>query len=111
MANTYKQLGQARENSTNAVSVYSPDASQEVIIKSIIVANTSGADAAVRIFLDDDGTTYDETTAIAWDVTIPANSVWDREITLCMNNAAGNLAYRSSVANALTLTAFGVIKT
>jgi len=111
MANTYKLLGQARENSTNAVSVYSPDASQEVIIKSIIIANTSGAAATVRIFHDDDGTTYDESTAIAWDVAIPANSVWDRGMTLCMNNAAGNIAYRSSVANSLTISIYGVVKT
>lgn len=111
MANTYQLLGQARENSTNAVSVYSPGASEEVIIKTIIVANTSGANATVRIFHDDDGTTYDESTAIAWDVTIPANSTWDRGMTICMNNASGNLAYRSSVANALTITVYGCIKT
>jgi hypothetical protein len=110
MANTYQQLGQARENSTNAVSVYSPGASEEAIIKSIIVANTSGADATVRIFVDDDGTTYDESTAIAWDVTIPADSVWDFETTICMNDATGNLAYRSSVSNALTVTVNGVVK-
>jgi hypothetical protein len=111
MANTYKQLAQKRENSTNAVSVYSPNASEEVIIKSIIVANTSGADADVRIFHDDDGTTYDESTAIAWDVTIPTDSVWDREVTICMNNSSGNLAYRSSVSNALTISVHGVVKT
>ena len=107
MANTFKQLGQARENSTNAVSVYSPSTSTETIIKSILVANTSGANATVRMFLDDNGTTYDESTAIAWDVTIPANSVWDREVTLCMNVSTGNFAYRSSVANALTITLCG----
>jgi acetyltransferase-like isoleucine patch superfamily enzyme len=111
MANTYQQLGQARENSTNAVSVYSPGASEEVIIKQIIVANTSGAAATVRMFHDNDGTTYDESTTVGWDVTIPANSVWDRGVTICMNNAAGNFAYRSSVANALTITIYGVVKT
>ena len=111
MANSYQQLGQARENSTNAVSVYSPGASEEVIIKSVIVANTSGSAATVRIFHDDDGTTYDESTALAWDVNIPADSVWDREVTLCMNDSTGNLAYRSSVANALTITAYGVVVT
>ena len=106
---TYQQLGQARENSTNAVSVYSPGASEEVIIKSVIVANTSGANATVRIFLDDNGTTYDETTALAWDVTIAANSVWDREVTLCMNDSTGNLAVRTDTADALTFTAFGAV--
>jgi len=107
-SNTFKQLGQARENSTSAVSVYSPPASTETVIKSILIANTSGADAIIRMFVDDDGTTYDESTTIAWDVNIPADTVWDREVTICMNNSAGNFAYRSSVANALTITLFGL---
>ena len=111
MANTFKLLGQARENSTNAVFVYSPPASTETIIKSIVVANTSGAVATVRMFIDDDGTTYDESTSIGWDVTIQAGSVWDREVTFCMNNSSGNFAYRSSVANALTITLSGTEQT
>lgn len=107
----YKQLGQARENSTNAVSVYSPAADTETIFSVIVIANTSGAIATVRMFLDNDGTTYDETTTNAWDVNIPAGSVWDREVTFTMNNSAGNFAYRSSVANALTITIWGTEKT
>lgn len=111
MGFTYKELGQSRENSTNAVSVYSPGASTEAIIKFVNIANTSGSDATVRMFVDNNGTTYDESTAIAWDVTVPANSVWDREVTVCMNNSSGNFAYRSSVANALTISIYGTEKT
>lgn len=111
MANTYKQLGQARENSTNAVSVYSPPAGAQTIIKTILITNTSGASATVRVFVDDDGTTYDESTAIVWDAQVPVNdtlSVTYQSDTLAMNNSAGNLAYKSSVANALTITVFGL---
>lgn len=104
MPRTYKQIGQARENSTNAVSVYSPAASTQTIVRSIIVTNTSGADAKVRIFVDSNGTTYDESTAVAWDVIVRGDTSWDREVTFCMNDSSGNLAYRSSVANALTIT-------
>jgi hypothetical protein len=107
MAFQEKQLGQARENSTNAVSVYSVDVDTTGIIKFITIANNSGSDAAVRLFVDDDGTTYDETTTIAWDITIPADSVWDRHVFIAMNNSSGNFAYRSSIANALTITLFG----
>ena len=113
MALTYKQLGQARAADLNAVSVYSPGASTEAILPpgSIIVANTSGAVAAVRLFLDDDGTTYDETTAIAWDVEILADSIWAFPGRITMNDATGNLAYRTSVASALTITISGLEKT
>lgn len=106
-----KQLGQARENSTNAASVYSPAADTTAIIKSIVICNQSGADATFRLFLDDDGTTYDESTALYWDITIPANGSVPLDTYYTMNNSSGNLAYRSSVANALTITVFGAEST
>lgn len=107
MAYQEKQLAQSRENSTTAVSVYSPTSGTS-IIKNIIVTNTSGAPADLRLFLDDDGTTYDESTVLAWDVTIAAGSIFTLDGHMGMNNTSGNLAYRSSVANALTITVFGV---
>ncbi len=102
-----KQLGQARENSTNPVSVYSPGASTTTIIKTIILCNTSGAAATFRLFLDDDGTTYDESTALGWDVDLDGGSMVELDTFMPMNNANGNFAYRSSVANAITITIGG----
>ncbi len=107
MALQEKQLGQARENSTNAVSVYSPAASTTAVIKTIVIANTSGSAATYRLFLDDNGTTYDASTALAWDVSLPADSVVQIDGMFPMNNASGNFAYRSSVANAITITLLG----
>jgi len=108
MAETFKQLGQARENSTNPASVYSPGASTQAIIKAIYICNQSGADATFRVFVDDDGSTYDQTSCLVYDETIPADSTTVLTDPICMNDATGNLAYRSSVANALTCTVFGV---
>ena len=109
MALTYAQLAQARENSTNAVSIYSPGAGEtvQVLLK---IANTSGAAALVRVFHDNDGTTYDERTALVWDFSLDAG-LFLPVGGIFMNNAAGNLAYRSSVANALTATVYGIVKT
>ncbi len=107
-----QQLAQARENSTNAVSVYSPGASETAVIKLIEVVNTSGAAATVRLFIDDDGTTYDESTAIGgWDTPVPVDGVLEWDGFRAMNDATGNLAYRSSVANALTITVHGAVIT
>ena len=111
MGLTYKLLGQARENSTNAVSVYSPSASTETIIKTIVVANTTSSAATFRMFVDDNGTTYDESTALAFDMDISANSVVQFDGEYIMNDSNGNFAYRSSVANALTITLFGMERT
>lgn len=107
MALQEKQIGQARENSTSAISVYSPGASTTAIIKSIMLANTSGADATFRLFCDDDGTTYDEATALAWDVDLFADQIITIDCFIAMHNSSGNFAYRSSVANAITITLFG----
>ncbi len=102
-----KQLAQARENSTNAVSVYSPGSGITAIIKTIILCNQSGSAATARIFIDDDGTTYDESTAILFDVDVPVGESIILNTFIAMNNQNGNLAYRSSVANAITITIFG----
>ena len=107
MAFQEKQLGQKRENSTNAVSVYSPNANTTTTIKTIVVCNTSGAAATFRIFNDDNGTTYDETTALFWDVAIAADTTVEITGAYEMNDSTGNFAYRSSVANALTISLYG----
>lgn len=104
----YKQLAQARENSTNAVSVYSPSAGETVQVF-VKIANVTSATAAVRVFHDNDGTTYDESTALAWDVDIGAGEFLEIE-KVFMDNSSGNLAYRSETANALTCTVYGVVK-
>lgn len=112
MALTPKLLGQAREASTNAVSVYAVPSGLRAIIRSIVIANTSGATATVRVFVDEDGSTYNESTAIIWDLEIPADSVYNRDCFLPMDNTdtqnGGNVAYRSSVSSALTITIGGV---
>lgn len=105
-----QQLGQARENSTNAVSVFSPAAAGQTIIKAFMVANTSNQEAKVTIYLDDDGTTYDESTTVIPETVIPAKGFLQAvEVYFAMNNPNGNFAYKSSVANALTITVFGPV--
>ena len=106
MATTLKQLGQLRPANTTAASLYSPS-SVTTVVKSIVICNTSGADAAARVFHDDNGTTYDETTALAWDINILANTTVVLEVFVAMNDATGNLAVRTSVNSALTFTAYG----
>lgn len=108
MAYQEKQLGQSRDNDTNAHSIYSPAAGVTAIITTIVLTNTSAYTANVDVYLDDDGSTYDESTAIIWNIRIPAKAT---EIVMGffpMNNSSGNLAYKERTANAITITAFGV---
>lgn len=103
----HKQLGQARPADANAVSIYSPAVSVETRVTSLVICNTTGGAVTYRVFHDDNGVTYDENTALFWDEAIPANSSINRPLRVDMADPAGNLAIRSSDANALTFTAYG----
>jgi hypothetical protein len=102
-----KQLGQLRPANTTAASLYSPPALTTAIIKGLTICNTTAITATFRIFNDDDGTTYDETTALFFDAEILGNTTVSATGFKAMNNSSGNFAVRTDTANALTFTLFG----
>lgn len=107
------QLAQTRPSSTTAATAYTAPSGTRVEIKKIVIANVTGSSATYRLFHDDDGTTYDQTTALAYDVSVPANSshVWsaqeDDGIGL---RAGGSVGVRTDTSNALTFTIYGVVQ-
>ena len=103
-----KQLGQSRPSGTAAVSVYSPPADTTAVIKTIIIANVGAGSVDACLFCDDDGTTYDESTAIYWEVSIANGNTVIIDTYICMDNSSGNLAIKTSSANDITFTLFGV---
>jgi len=106
---TEKQLGQLRPANTTAASIYQTPASTTTIITNLTVTNTTAATAKFRVFHDDNGSTYDETTALAWDVQVaPGEAYIISKVGWLMNDASGNLAVRTDTASALTFTAYGV---
>ena len=107
MALQEKQLGQLRPANTTAASLYSPGASTTTIIKTIVVCNQTASSAKYRIFMDDNGTTYDESTALFFDIAIGANSTDQIDTFYAMNDSTGNLAVRTDTNSALTFTCFG----
>ena len=100
-------LGQVRPANTTAVSIHSPD--KFSILRGMFICNTSGAPAKARIFIDNDVTTYDETTAIFWDVEVATDSVIEVETLdgLSLNNPTANIAVRTDTNSALTFTLWG----
>ena len=100
-------LGQAR-GTTSFVSIYSPGTGIRGRITGIFICNTSGADSDFRICVDDDGTTYDETTTIAWNVPLnDGGYLYITELDIPINVTAGNIAVLSVVNNAHTFTVIG----
>lgn len=109
MANLYKQLGQLRPADTTAASLYSPSSGSTARLIVLFVCNLTGAGVAFRIFHDRDGTTYDQTTALYYDVTQAANTTSLIDLKgLYMNNSSGNIAVRSATNDAFTFTLYGI---
>tara|TARA_Y100001938_G_scaffold56419_1_gene78620 strand:- start:211 stop:567 length:357 start_codon:yes stop_codon:yes gene_type:complete len=105
-------LGQARPSDTNNATLYT--ASLKTEIGRIIIANTSGSAATFRLFHDQGGSTYDESNALAFDVSIATGAINDALQSFQMGNGitlapTDTLGIRSSVANALTFTIYGVV--
>lgn len=103
-----KQLGQLRPGNDTAATLYSPGDNTTAIITNIWVCETAGNTPTYRIFVDDNGTTYDQTTAIAYDLALTANQSKRIPCYIAMNNSSGNLAVRTSAANEITFTCFGM---
>ena len=102
-----KQLGQLRPANTNAASLYGPPENKGVIVDKIVVCNVTANTPTFRVFHDEDGTTYDQTTALAYDEALPANQRLVIDGPFYMRNTNGNLAVRSSANDEITFTAYG----
>jgi len=110
MAIQERQLGQLRPGTTTATSIFSPAASTTTFIKVIVVCNTSNSSAKYSIYQDDDGTTYDESTALFFEQLIVGKKTILIEFLgpgMAMKNSAGNLAVQTDTINALTFTVSG----
>jgi hypothetical protein len=103
-----RQLGQSRPGDANAVSIYAPASHNRTEIRKIVVCNTGSVSRTFRLFHDEDGTTYNETTALFWDIPIATGETVTITDEYWMDGAAaGNFAVRSSAANDLTFTLYG----
>lgn len=106
------QLAQVRPSNSNPVSAYSPAEGLITHITRIVICNTSGAARTYRLFHDNDGTTYNETTALAWDRALASNVTdeWPTigEAGYWMTNSSGNLAVRVDTGNGITFTFYGI---
>ena len=107
--NSMGELAQARLDNTTITSIFSPASGKTVQISLVHVVNTSVSTATFSLFLDNDGTTYDQSTVLAWEESIPAKRFADFsfERALYMNNSTGNLAFLEGTANAITISVYG----
>jgi len=107
-----KILGQSRPANTTAVSLYSPEAGVRAEVEGITVCNTTGTDATFRLFLDTDGSTYDQTTSMYYDMVVEANTTFpiEPDVPWILDDPDGNIGIRTGTASALTFTVWGTEK-
>lgn len=95
MAFVEKQLGQAQGTST-AVPVYSPAQNVRGIVKNVTLCNTTGSDVTFSVFADDDGTTYDETTAKFFNNVLKAGKTLDWDTFWPLSKATGSVGFKGA---------------
>jgi hypothetical protein len=101
-------LAQSRPANTTAATAFT--ATQNTEIVRIVVCNTTGSATTYGLYHDNDGSTYDQTTALRYAKAIAANDV--DEIT-CNPGAGysiaknGTLGVQTGTASALTFSIYG----
>ena len=93
-----KLLGQARPSDTNNATLYTKTG-DAVYLDQLFICNNTGSAVAARVFFDDDGTTYDTTTCLFYDLSIAANDTCVQELRAYMNTAAGSIGIRSATGS------------
>lgn len=106
MAFSYKVLGQVEPTTTNNTDLYTVPASTSSIISTLLITNTSAADATCRIFVRVAGASATKSNAIIYDGPVTANNFIAMSIGITLS-ATDIITVQSSIANTLTFQAFG----
>lgn len=104
------QLAQSRPANTSTASVFTATVATE--ITRIAICNTTGSAAAASLFHDDDGSTFDQTTALMYAYSVAANTThWvkaEGEGCGIVVKPAGQIGVQSGTGSALTYTLYGI---
>jgi len=102
------QLAQARPSGTTAVNAFTALLRTEINL--IVIANTTGTSANFSIYHDDDGSTFDATTAL-YEANALAGATSLRLAfepgSGIMINKGGQLGIKTGTGSALTFTFYG----
>jgi len=108
-SDNFKLLAQDRAASLTAGHAdnarFTVDSNHEAIVKSIHVVNTHSSAAWFKVY-HSQGTTYDDTTAVTPELTIPAGgmAIFDGTITM---DAADTLGFDVSIVDKITISVYG----
>jgi hypothetical protein len=106
MATTYKVLGQAAPANTSNADLYTVPADTQAVVSTLQVANVTAEEATCRIYVRISGAAAANSNAVAFDLSVPAQSVVALTTGMTLG-ATDVITVRSSVSNALTFSLFG----
>jgi len=72
-----------------------------------MVCNTTTTAHTFRFFIDDDGTTFDESTSMFFDTNVNGNTTLEVSTFWAMNLSTGNAAVKTDTNSAFTFSLFG----
>lgn len=106
----YRILAQFRPSGTGTTTAYTKSTKNIPTIVGIAVCNTTSSAVNYSIYICKNGTTYDQTTAIAYATVINANDTLFVELPFSLDTASGTIGVQSSTGNALNFTIIGKLK-
>lgn len=110
MALTEKEFF-SQQATTSAVSAYSPESGETAIIKQITVCNHESTNQTFGIWVDVDGSTYDDNSVRFEDTPLPANTTVSIDTYWIIDSASGNIAIKADADNKITISATGMLRT
>lgn len=106
MATTYKVLGQTNPSDTNNANLYTVPSGTSTVISTLVITNVTATVAVARVYVRQAGVSATTNNAIAYDVSVPANSLNTFTLGITMG-ATDVLTVNSATADALAFHLFG----
>jgi Pyruvate/2-oxoacid:ferredoxin oxidoreductase gamma subunit len=106
MATTYKVLGQTNPSSTSNANLYTVPSGTSTVISTLVITNVTATVALARVYVRQAGVSATTNNAIAYDVSVPANSLNTFTLGITMG-ATDVLTVNSATADALAFHLFG----
>lgn len=111
MGTIIKILGQGVPTTTTSTTLYTvPNNSTQTSIPDVVVCNVTANPASAYLYAVKGGGTAGTTNALAYGFVVPANATITLNLSATLSNTAGVVDFMvcgTSVASALTFTAFG----
>jgi Pyruvate/2-oxoacid:ferredoxin oxidoreductase gamma subunit len=106
MATTYKVLGQVNPSDTSNANLYTVPSGTSTVISTLVITNVTATVALARVYVRQAGVPATTNNAIAYDVSVPANSLNTFTLGITMG-ATDVLTVNSATADALAFHLFG----